>query len=101
MHFNLWGGDRLGKPFKDLEEVKTDIRLCDWASAVTILASLLFAALGVICDALDITLVLESMSWLLLAIFGVIASMFAHLNYLTARHLYGIESEREKKVEFF
>ena len=87
----------MGKPFKDREEVKTDIRLCDWASAITMIASLIFAALGVISDAFDVTLVLESMSWLLLAIVGVIAAMPAHLNYLMARHLYGIESEGKKE----
>jgi hypothetical protein len=87
----------LGKPFKDREEVKTDIRLCDRASAILMLASLIFAALGVIGDAFDIALGLESMFWFLLAIFALIAALYPYLNYVTARNLYGIESEREKK----
>jgi hypothetical protein len=87
----------LGKPFKDLKEVKFDIRNCDRASAILMLASFIFAALGVIVDAFDIALVLESMSWFLLAIFALIAALYPYLNYVTARNLYGIESEREKK----
>jgi hypothetical protein len=87
----------LGKPFKDREEVKTDIRMCDWAASSLGLASLIFAALGVIGDALDVTLILESMTWLLLAIVVAIGALMPHLNFLMARHLYGIESEREKK----
>ena len=83
----------LGKPFKDREEVKTDIRLCDWASATLMLVSVIFAALGVIVDAFDMALGLESMSWFLLAIFALIAALYPYLNYVTARNLYGIESE--------
>ena len=83
----------MGKPFKDREEVKTDIRLCDWASASLMLVSLIFAALGVIVEVFDIALVLESMSWFLLAIFALIAAIFPYLNYVTAKNLYGIESE--------
>jgi hypothetical protein len=86
----------LGKPFKDREEVKTDIRLCDWASASLMIASLFFAALGVIVDVFDIALVLESMSWFLLSIFVLVAAMYPYLNYVTARNLYGIESEKSE-----
>jgi hypothetical protein len=87
----------LGKPFKDLKEVKTDIRLCDWASASLMLASLIFAALGIIVDVFDMALFLESMSWFLLAIFTLIVALFPYLNYVTAKNLYGIESERKKE----
>ena len=66
--FNVGEVIELGKPFKDLEEVKTDIRMCDWAASIFGFASLVFAALGVIGDAFDVTLVLESMSWFLLVI---------------------------------
>ena len=83
----------MGKPFKDREEVKTDIRLCDWASTIIMLASVIFAALGVIVDAFDMALGLESMSWFLLAIFAIVAALYPYLNYVTARNLYGIESE--------
>jgi len=83
----------LGKPFKDREEVKTDIRLCDKPSIIIMLASFIFAALGVIVDAFDMALGLESMSWFLLAIVAIIAAIYPYLNYVMARNLYGIESE--------
>ena len=87
----------MGKPFKDLEEVKTDIRMCDWAASSLGLASLIFATLGVISDAFDVSLVLETQTWLLLSIVVALGALMPHLNHLTARHLYGIESERKKE----
>ena len=87
----------MGKPFKDREEVKTDIRLCDWASATLMLISFILATLGVIVDAFDIALVLESTSWFLLAIVAIVAAIFPYLNYVTAKNLYGIESERKSE----
>ena len=87
----------MGKPFKDREEVKTDIRLCDRASAIIMFVSFIFAALGVIVDAFDMALGLESMSWFLLAIVAIIAAIYPYLNYVTARNLYGIESETKSE----
>ena len=56
------------KPFKNREEVKQDIRLCFLMGQILIFVSLGLAVLGVISDALNVTLVLETMSWFLLAI---------------------------------
>ena len=81
------------KPFKNREEVKAEIRECDRFGGISQYACFLFAALGVIGDALNITLGLESMSWFLLAIFAIIAAIYPYLNYVTAKNLYGIESE--------
>ncbi len=81
------------KPFKDREEVKKDIRLCALVGSIFQYASFVFAALGVIGDAFDITLGLESMSWLLLAIFAALSALVPHMRSVTAKHLYGIESE--------
>ncbi len=86
----------MGKPFKDREEVKADIRMCDYATAVWTIVGIILAAIGVIGDALNITLILEPTSWLLLAILVGLGVMMTHLNYLMARHLYGIESERKQ-----
>ncbi len=86
----------MGKPFKDREEVKIDIRRCDWAAAFWSLVGIAFGAVGVIGDALDITLILEPTSWLLLAIGVGLGAIMTHLNHLTAKHLYGIESERKE-----
>ena len=52
-----------------------------------------FAALGVIGDALNITLVLEPISWLLLAIFFGLNAIIGHTHVVVAKHLLGIEAE--------
>jgi len=84
------------KPFKDREEVKKDIRLCAWMGEIVIFCSIGFAVLGVIGDALNITLGLETMSWLLLAIWASLIAIIPHMRSVTAKHLYGIESERKE-----
>jgi hypothetical protein len=56
----------MDQPFKNREHVIAEIRLCARAGGVVTILSLLFAALGIISDALNITLVLEPMSWFLL-----------------------------------
>ena len=81
------------KPFKNREDVKTDIRQCALVSTIITFASLIFAALGVISDAFEVTIVLESMSWFLLAIFVGLNAIIPNIRSLTAKHLYGIESE--------
>ncbi len=82
-----------GKPFKDREDVKADIRLCALVGTIFQLASFGFAALGVIGDALNITLGLESMSWFLLAIFASLSALVPNMRSLVAKHLFGIETE--------
>jgi hypothetical protein len=59
------------KPFKNREEVKTEIRDCDRVAGVSHYACFIFAALGVIGDAVNITLGLELMSWFLLSIVAI------------------------------
>jgi hypothetical protein len=81
------------KPFKDREDVKADIRLCALVGSIFTLASLGFAALGVIGDALNITLVLESMSWFLLAIVVGVNGLVPNMRSSVAKHLFGIETE--------
>ncbi|UCC33403.1 MAG: hypothetical protein JSW53_06465, partial [Candidatus Bathyarchaeota archaeon] len=81
------------KPFKDREEVKKDIRLCALMGMIVTFASLGFALLGVISDALDMTLGLEPMSWFLLAIVFGLTAITPNMRSSTAKHLYGIESE--------
>ena len=85
------------KPFKDREEVKTEIR--DWGLTAAIFqyACFIFAALGVIGDALNMTLGLEPMSWLLLAIVAGSNAIIGHTRFTMARHLLGIETDRRKE----
>ena len=87
----------MATPFKNLEEVKTDIRLCNYFAGILELLSIIFAVIGVIGDALNITLVLEANSWLLLAIVVGISAIYPHMNHVMAKHLYGIESESKSE----
>ena len=84
------------KPFKNREEVKAEIRECDRFAAITQWACFIFAALGVIGDALNITLGLESMSWFLLAIVAGLNAIIGHMHVVVAKHLFGIESEKKE-----
>jgi len=79
--------------FKNREEAKAQMRRSDLVVTIITVACLLFAALGVIGDALDVTLGLESMSWFLLAIFTYLIAMVEDRHLLTAKLLLGIESE--------
>lgn len=83
--------------FKNHNEVKTEIRKCAFVSGTTTLFGFLFALLGVIGDILDENLVLESSNWLLLAIFFVLVALMPRMHSVSAKHLYGIESERKNK----
>ncbi len=82
------------KPFKNREEVKAEIRKCDLFGSILSLVCLLFASLGVISDALDVTYVLESLSWFLLAIVAGLTAILPNMRSLVAKHLFGIEAEK-------
>ena len=84
------------KPFKNLEEVKTEIRDCDRVAGISNYACFIFAALGVIGDAMNITLGLESISWFLLAIVACLMAIVGHMHVVVAKHLIGIEVERKQ-----
>jgi len=85
------------KPFKNREEVKAEVRLCSTVGTVFQLLSLLFAILGIIGDALNSTLGLETMSWFLLAIIVGISSVIPSMHAVVAKHLLGIEAESKKE----
>ncbi|MHA2431184.1 MAG: hypothetical protein ACXACC_09185 [Promethearchaeota archaeon] len=84
-------------PFKNREEVKKQINLCSIACSFLAILGLIFALVGIISDAFDMNLILESSNWLLLAILFIVASFMPFFNSLMAKHLYGIESENKNK----
>jgi hypothetical protein len=84
------------RPFKDRKEVKDIINKCNLAGGFLITLGLIFALVGIISDAFDINLLLESSNWLLLGILFAIGHIGPMLNSLMAKHLYGIESENKK-----
>jgi hypothetical protein len=83
--------------FKNREEVKIEIRKCAMMSSIITFLGLVFALLGIIGDVLDITLGLESISWLLLAVFFGVIAVFPTMHSVIAKHLYGIESENKNR----
>jgi hypothetical protein len=84
------------RPFKNREEVKNIISRCNMVGGFLAILGVIFALVGVIGDAININVILESSNWLLLAILFVIGSFGPMLNSIMAKHLYGIESENKK-----
>ncbi len=84
------------QPFKNREHVEAEIRRCAWASSIFSYVSFLFAALGVIGDALNSTLVLQPMIWLLLAVFAGLHAIVPSIHLVVAKHFLGIETESKK-----
>jgi len=83
--------------FKNREHVIAEIRLCARASGVAQLLSIPFVALGIISDALNITLGLEPISWFLLTIIALCVSIVPSMHIVVAKHLLGIEAESKKE----
>jgi len=81
------------RPFKNREETKKEIRQCHLVGTISQFVSFGFAVLGVIGDALNITLGLESMSWFLLAVVAGLSALVPHMNSVTANLMFGIETE--------
>jgi hypothetical protein len=94
-------GSRLeDQPFKSREHAEAEVRRCALFGDACQYLCFVFATLGVIGDALSITLGLESMSWLLLAIVAGLNAIIGHMHAVGAKHLLGIEAESRKgKIE--
>ena len=86
-----------GDTFKDHEDVKAEIRKCGWLASILSLLSLVFAAVGIIGDVLNMTLGLEPMSWFLLAIVCAVNAIMPEIHSVAAKHLFGIGTESKKK----
>lgn len=85
------------KPFKNREQVKAEVRLCSTVATIFQFLSFLFAILGIIGDALNTTLGLETLSWFLLAIILGVSSILPSMHAVLAKHLLGIEAESKKE----
>ena len=85
------------EPFKNREHVLAEIKLCARAGGVFQIVSYLFVAFGVIGDALNVTLGLQSLSWFLLAIFASMCAVVPNMHIVVAKHLLGIEAESKKE----
>ena len=79
------------KPFQSREEARRALGPMGLVTHICIFLGVVFALLGVIGDAANITLGLEPTSWLLLAIAACMLSIHAWLAWAVAMHLLGIE----------
>jgi hypothetical protein len=86
------------QPFKNYEEMKTEIRDCDRFAGISQYACFMLASLGAIGDASNATLVLQSMSWFLLAIVAGLNAIIGHNHVVVTNHLFGIKAESKKRV---
>ena len=85
------------EPYKDREHVAAEIGFCSRMARAFTLGAFLFAALGVVSDALNTALVLHPTTWLLLAIGSVITVTISHLHIMTAKQVLGIEAESKRE----
>lgn len=91
---------RLRKCSMKLEEIiAAGEAHCDAGFVIGILG-LAFAALGVISDAMNIIIVIESISWLLLSIVACLVAIAAWMSWILAALLKGFETEsKNRKTE--
>jgi hypothetical protein len=85
------------KPFKNREDVQAEIKRCSTFATICMLFCGIFAILGVIGDALNTTLGLESMFWFLLAILAGIFAIHPQMHAVAAKHLLGMEAVSKKE----
>jgi len=69
---------------------------CDGAFVLWLLG-IAFVVLGVVSDALNITLVLHPISWFLLAIFFGLSATVSWITWMLAVHLDAIEAKSKKE----
>ena len=86
------------EPFKNREHILWEIERCNKAGTYITYFSLLSVALGIMGDFLNMKLGLESMTWLLLAVFAGVMSLGPHLHMIMAKHLLGMEVIKRDKV---
>ena len=68
---------------------------CDAGFVIGIIG-LVFAAVGVISDAINTVVVIESISWLLLSIVTVLVALCAWMSWMLAALLKGFEARSEE-----
>jgi len=87
---------RLRKCSMKLEEIIAAGEVhCDAGFVIGILG-LVFAAVGVISDAINTVIVIESISWLLLSIITCLVALCAWMSWILAALLKGFEARSEE-----
>lgn len=83
--------------WEDREYVKSGVGSSGLLDHICWLLGIVFAVLGVIGEAIDTTLGLESMSWYLLSIAAFGASIFPAIGWAVSWYLRSIEAKGKKK----
>ena len=73
--------------YEDREKVRTSLRSSGVGGDVCFLLGVVFAVLGVIGDAVNVTLGLEPMSWFLLAIVASLVGLAFYIGWAVAWYL--------------
>jgi hypothetical protein len=82
------------KPFQSRKELKQALNPMGFGFHISYWLGILFAIVGVIGDAVNITLGLESISWLLLSIAAFLAGIPMLTTWAVAQHLLGMKIEK-------
>ena len=85
------------QPFKNRDDLKAVIKRCSTFASYCMVFCVIFALLGVIGDASNTTLGLESISWFLLAIIAGLFGIYPQMHSIAAKHLlYMDETKKEQ-----
>ena len=86
------------KPFENREHIVWEIGFGTKFGTSAIILGLVFAALGVISDLLNMKLGLGATSWLLLAVAIAICSLVPHMHGIMAKQLLGMEIIKKEQA---
>lgn len=85
------------RPFKNRDDLKAEIKMCSVFAGYCMIFCVIFALLGIIGDASNTTLGLESMSWFLLAITAGVFGIYPQMHSIAARHLLYMDENRKEQ----
>ena len=82
--------------WEDRERIKASLRSVGMSAHICWFLGVIFAVLGIIADAANVTLGLESVSWFLLAVFTMMVGMIWFLSVAIAWYLKTTKAEKEE-----
>ena len=85
----------MAKRWGSVKAIRGTAGVCRTGGIVSYLLAVVLALLGVIGEAIDVTLGLEPMSWYLLAIAAFLSSIAWYIGWAVGIHIDVIEGKRE------
>jgi hypothetical protein len=83
------------KPFKNRDDIKKQIRMCERWCDIAVSLAFLLVAIGIIWRVLKIDYGLDSTFWFLLGIFFALISIMPAIHIVVYKQMYGIYSENK------